>query len=386
MVALTGLGSVAVACSGAGPQNVASSSAQAVTNTQCMPATTLRGVDLNPAGNGTLDWSSASGSTSFAIIKATQGTSYTDSDFASNWAALKAAHIVRGAYHFFDATVSGVTQANYFLEVVGTMEPGDLPPTLDIECPVAGESDCLGNGSSGAASGSQITQAMNDFLNTVKAATGLTPIVYSFGSWFSDNGVDTTGLEAYPLWLADYSGTNCFNVPSPWSAPTIWQYDSSGTVAGVNVDDNYFFGGAAQLAAFTIGGSGVSTGGVDAGAPPPVDAGSPTTSCTVTDTGETGECIDTSACAALGNHVSTPGFCPGAANIECCTTATRAPPADAGQGPSDSSSGIPCSSDGDCNTGSDGSGMYCSGGFCVVGCNASWECPGNTTCVGGSCM
>ncbi len=220
---------------------------------QCQSATVVSGVDLNPDGDGTLPW--ASSGKGFAILKATQGDYYTDADFAANWAALKAAHVVRGAYHFFDATVSGVTQANYFLQVMGALEAGDLPPTLDIECPVSGQSDCLGNGSSGAAPAAQITQAMNDFLTTVKNATGLTPIVYSYGSWFSDNGVDTTGLENYPLWIADYSGSSCFDVPAPWTAATIWQYDSSGTVGGVNVDDDYFLGSASQLATFTAGGS-----------------------------------------------------------------------------------------------------------------------------------
>jgi hypothetical protein len=32
-----------------------------------------------------------------------------------------------------------------------------------------------------------------------------------------------------------------------------------------------------------------------------------------------GQCLDTSACAALGSYVSTPGYCPGPANIQCCT-------------------------------------------------------------------
>jgi hypothetical protein len=50
--------------------------------------------------------------------------------------------------------------------------------------------------------------------------------------------------------------------------------------------------------------------------------------CTVTATGETGLCMDTAECAALGNHISTPGYCPGAANIECCTATT--PTVDAG--------------------------------------------------------
>jgi lysozyme len=277
---------------------------------QCKPASVVTGVDLDPDGDGTLPW--ASSGKGFAIIKATQGNYYTDSDFTANYAALKSAHVVRGAYHFFDATVSGVTQANYFLQVVGTIEAGDLPPVLDIECPVSGESDCLGNGTSGAASASQITQVMNDFLTTVKTATGLTPIVYSYGSWFSDNGVDTTGLESYPLWIADYSGTSCFDVPTPWTAATIWQYDSSGTVGGVNVDDDYFLGSASQLTTFT------ATGGlpIDGGAA--ADSGTDDGTCTVTTTGEMGVCIDTSECTSEGG-TSTADFCPGPANIQCCT-------------------------------------------------------------------
>lgn len=276
---------------------------------QCKPSAVVSGVDLNPDGDGTLPW--ASSGQGFAILKATQGDYYTDADFAANWAALKAAHVVRGAYHFFDATVSGVTQANYFLSVVGTIEPGDLPPTLDIECPVSGESDCLGNGSSGAAPASQITQAMNDFLTTVKTATGLTPIVYSYGTWFSDNGVDTTGLESYPLWIADYSGTSCFDVPTPWTAATIWQYDSSGTVGGVNVDDDYFLGSASQLATFTASGSLPVDGGAG-------DSGTDYGTCTVTTTGEMGVCISTSECASEGG-TSTADYCPGPDTIQCCT-------------------------------------------------------------------
>jgi lysozyme len=276
---------------------------------QCKPSSVVSGVDLNPDGDGTLPWSSSG--TGFAVIKATQGDYYTDADFAANWAALKSAKVVRGAYHFFDATVSGVDQANYFLSVVGTIEPGDLPPTLDIECPVSGDSDCLGDGSSGAAPASQITLAMNDFLTTVKTATGLTPIVYSFGSWFSDNGVDTTGLQDYPLWIADYSGTKCFNVPTPWTAATIWQYDSSGSVGGVNVDDDYFLGSSAQLATFTASGSLPIDGGAG-------DSGTDYGTCTVTMTGDMGVCIDTSECTSEGG-TPTPDYCPGPANIQCCT-------------------------------------------------------------------
>jgi hypothetical protein len=64
---------------------------------------------------------------------------------------------------------------------------------------------------------------------------------------------------------------------------------------------------------------------------------SATESCTVSTTGETGTCIDTSECASQGG-VSSPDYCPGAANIQCCTTApassggTTPPPPATGSG------------------------------------------------------
>jgi hypothetical protein len=43
--------------------------------------------------------------------------------------------------------------------------------------------------------------------------------------------------------------------------------------------------------------------------------------CFVSTVGTFGDCISTTDCAALGDHVSTPGYCPGPASIECCTSA-----------------------------------------------------------------
>jgi MYXO-CTERM domain-containing protein len=55
--------------------------------------------------------------------------------------------------------------------------------------------------------------------------------------------------------------------------------------------------------------------------------------CFVSTLGVSGECMLTTACAALGNHVSTPGYCPGADDIQCCTSTGQdaaAPGFDAG--------------------------------------------------------
>jgi hypothetical protein len=55
--------------------------------------------------------------------------------------------------------------------------------------------------------------------------------------------------------------------------------------------------------------------------------------CFVSTVGVTGECMTTTACAALGNHTSTAGYCPGPADIECCTVTPNVaddPPVPAG--------------------------------------------------------
>lgn len=46
-------------------------------------------------------------------------------------------------------------------------------------------------------------------------------------------------------------------------------------------------------------------------------SGSPPPSCVVD--GASGTCIDAAVCASIPGHTATPGFCAGAANIECCT-------------------------------------------------------------------
>src|SRR3954471_1954204 len=68
----------------------------------------------------------------FTFIKATEGVSTTDRNFKRNWKKAKEAGVTRGAYHFFLPSKSGKLQAKNFIKSV-SLEPGDLPPVLDIE-------------------------------------------------------------------------------------------------------------------------------------------------------------------------------------------------------------------------------------------------------------
>ena len=225
--------------------------------TQCPPAV-VEGIDVFD-GQGAIDWPSVrDAGVEFAFIKATQGTYDTQATFAANWAGSAGAGVVRGAYHFFDPTEDGASQAAHFLSVVGA-SASELPPVLDIECP-DGDADCLGTGSGGAASAGDIRARMLAFLGAVAQELGRTPVVYTYASYFADNGIDTTGLEAYPLYLAwipangaaaGAAALPCLDVPAPWSAAAFWQYSFEGAVAGVSgaVDRDRFLGTRGALQA-----------------------------------------------------------------------------------------------------------------------------------------
>ena len=67
------------------------------------------GVDVS-SYQGTVDWASAySGGVRFAIVKATEGSSYTNPDFSSQINGATNADIVAGAYDFADFNTTSAT-------------------------------------------------------------------------------------------------------------------------------------------------------------------------------------------------------------------------------------------------------------------------------------
>ena len=221
------------------------------------PSTVVEGVDVSVSDN-TVSWSSVQGSgKGFAFAFATQGDYHTDGQFATNWGGIKAAGMLRSATHFFDPTIDGITQANYFLAALngaGGSDKWDLPATLDLECPtssvqVSASPNCESTGNSGWVTTSVLVQRVFDWLNTVQAATGKRPVIYTYPSWLSDVDFADLRLARYPLYIASIA--SCANVPSPWATATFWQYSLSGTVSGItgsNTDLDRFIGAPAGLA------------------------------------------------------------------------------------------------------------------------------------------
>jgi lysozyme len=186
--------------------------------TVCPAGPTIEGVDVSHY-DGVIDWAKVRGAgIDFAVMKATEGTGFTDPTYATNWQGSAANGVIRGAYHFFRPAVDPTAQADFFVQTAGVPLSGDLPLTLDLET-----TDGL--------SGAQVSQGALTFLQRVEAKTGRTPIVYTSASFMSSIG--NPPLGPYLLWVAHWQ-VNCPNIPSPpWNDWQFWQYSDSGTVAGI---------------------------------------------------------------------------------------------------------------------------------------------------------
>ncbi len=189
------------------------------------------GIDVSK-DQGEVDWTAVAGSGyAFAFIKATDGQDYLDPMFAQNWAAAKAAGLLRGAYHFFRAEDSPQVQAEWFWQNVGG--GAELPLVVDVE-------------ESMSQSAAVVVANLQQFLASLAQWTSQTPMVYTApGFW---NGLGTTAFGSFPLWVAEY-GVAQPSLPAGWTLWDFWQHSQSGQVAGIqgNVDLDVFSGPLSAL-------------------------------------------------------------------------------------------------------------------------------------------
>lgn len=206
--------------------------------TVCPGAATVPGIDVSYY-QGVISWASVKASgQKFAITRVSDGLTYPDSKFITNWQAIKAQGLVRGTYQFFRPGQDPLAQANFVLSRVaaaGGFQPNDLPVVMDME-------------TADGQSPTTIQARMHVWLNRIEAATGKKPIIYTANFQSGNIG---TGFSSYVLWVANY-GATCPLMPSGWAQWKIWQYSSTGSVSGIggNVDVNKWNGTLAQLIAY----------------------------------------------------------------------------------------------------------------------------------------
>lgn len=161
----------------------------------------------------------------FAFIKATEGIGNTDPHFKRNWKKTKDNGVTRGAYHFFIGSKDGRMQAENFIDKV-ELEPGDLPPVLDIE---------QLNGASPA----EVRKEIKKWLEIVENYYQVKPIIYTNVDFYNRNM--GSEFDDYPLWVAHYYQPGKPKIKRGW---VFWQHSDEGRVNGIvsKVDFNVFNG------------------------------------------------------------------------------------------------------------------------------------------------
>ncbi|CCK31801.1 Lysozyme M1 [Streptomyces davaonensis JCM 4913] len=212
------------------------------------PTDGVQGIDVSH-WQGAINWTSVrNAGIQFAWIKATEGTSYKDDRFNTNYTNAYYAGVIRGAYHFARPNLSsGAVQANYFASNGGAWSRDNLtlPGVLDIEHNPYGAS-CYG------LSTTQMRSWINDFYNTYKSRTTRDVVIYTTASWWNTCTGNWTGMYSKsPLWVAHWTTASSPTIPSGFPYWTVWQYTSTGSVSGVsgNVDRNKFNGTRDRLVA-----------------------------------------------------------------------------------------------------------------------------------------
>ena len=199
----------------------------------------VNGIDASTS-QGKIDWTKVKvAGVSFAFVKATEGVETVDAQFAANWAGMKEAGIVRGAYSVYVAGDDPAEQAAHFLANT-KLESGDLPPVVDVETRgTAGDGTPLAVGD------------LKTHLAALEKGTGVKPIIRTSPSFWDANFDDTFG--AYPLWVAEYG----VEEPRPvkgWDGWTFWRHTRDGAVDGVDggVDQDAFSESPSSLRGLTL--------------------------------------------------------------------------------------------------------------------------------------
>ncbi len=220
--------------------------------------TKAAGIDVSRF-QGPIDWPTvATAGIKFAFVQASRGSGSdctvkpaqcgADPLFASNRVAAESNRIRVGAYHRAfaaggtteDARADAIAEADIFLAAVGSLQSGELVPVLDVETPFSGMT------------ATTLRTWIRVWVKKVNKRLGRKPMIYTnASSWAATGNTLEFAKAKYPLWVAEW-GVSRPSVPAAnWAGIgySVWQYSSSGTVAGISgkVDQDRLGKGLAKI-------------------------------------------------------------------------------------------------------------------------------------------
>ena len=206
----------------------------------CMPSGyKVHGIDISHY-QGKVDWKMLSQTRQsqfpvrFIFMKATEGGDFADNHFIANFDSARVHGFIRGAYHFYNPKTDPIRQAEFFKNSVN-LEPGDLPPVLDIE--------------KKAKDMNRLRDDLKIWLQLIEKHYGVKPIIYASYK-FKTSYLNDSVFNSYPYWIAHYY-VDSVRYEGDWS---FWQHHDAGTLPGIDeqVDLNIFNGSLQQLDSMLI--------------------------------------------------------------------------------------------------------------------------------------
>lgn len=222
------------------------------------PTYTIRGIDVSHHNDvyttkhgvehykKVIDWTQVKGAGyTFALARASRGLKV-DQTFAHNWPGIKAAGLIRGAWHYALANLDAVAQAKFFYNTVQPQK-GDLYLALDLE-----------QDENEGVSTSKLRAFAQAFLDEIQSLTGKPAIFYSFAPFIKEKKYlnDPPTNWGCPLWLADYKHHGHVPkswLPRAWTDWTFWQWTHDKATPGTpkGAEQDYFNGSLADLMKLT---------------------------------------------------------------------------------------------------------------------------------------
>lgn len=185
----------------------------------------VRGIDIS-SYQGKIDWTILSvQNIDFAFIKATEGSTYQDPSFQTNWQEANQTVLKIGAYHFFSYDSSGKTQAENFIRTVPVLK-SSLPPVVDIEF--------YGDKEKNPPAKEDVLPELNELLKELENQYGKKPIIYatmkSYRMYLEEDYKD------YPLWIRNVIAKPNLSDKREW---LFWQYSHRQKLDGYNGKEKY---------------------------------------------------------------------------------------------------------------------------------------------------
>lgn len=182
----------------------------------------VKGVDISYY-QGDVDWQVLADGLSFVYMKATEGSSHQDIRFEENLAGALETGLAVGAYHFFSFESSGKTQADHYIEVVGSWD-GMLVPAVDVEYYSSYE---------GSIDVDAIRSELQLLLDELEAYYGCKPVIYTTMTAYRT--LIRGEFTEYPLWIRNIYYQPLFS-GRKW---VFWQYSDKGELEGYSGEERF---------------------------------------------------------------------------------------------------------------------------------------------------